>query len=604
MLYESSGLKFFPASTLQEWQLHIKNFSSLVDPDSYAESSTATAQDLDDFNVEVVDDVLVPVLTDSDPLPDLLHLRSRLGPHPTGGIITSLVREIIPLNEKQGIVVEKIISEVLSTVNSPQDPSPQKQTLLYVGGEGGVGKSQIIKAINAAMDLLHRKDEVILMAPTGAAADVIGGSTYHTSLGISLNHHRRTGVGPRVRRLWCRKSIMIIDEISMVDLSALSIINTHCKIARSLSRSSPDLFGGLPIVILMGDFCQFPPVQGQALWKLPRNETDEDGKIIWNQFKQVIILDEQMRQAEDLPYRNLLTRARNATLTYDDMLTLNSAAISSIADPHLQATTAIVKLNALRHVINRIQVERFARAKDQKIIIFPALHTRTRSSAPIDPPLYADDLLGLPEQGAKVPTPGLFLYTLLMPTMVLTNICTPAGLVNGATGEAVGVVVDPEASFHELDDLYIFCTKPPACLLFKPNRPRSVSIHPLDRNVFPIFPLETSITVKGYSVRRKQVPICPAFCLTDYKVQGATLTSAILDLKDNPKSRRQDSHRKYCSTYVQLSRLRSLAGLRLLQPVEMRDLQHGPDPQLLHEMQRLQALQLDTLTAWRTVNFG
>ena len=31
-----------------------------------------------------------------------------------------------------------------------------------------------------------------------------------------------------------------------------------------------------------------------------------------------------------------------------------------------------------------------------------------------------------------------------MPTMVLTNICTPAGLVNGATGEAVGVVVNSE----------------------------------------------------------------------------------------------------------------------------------------------------------------
>jgi hypothetical protein len=55
-----------------------------------------------------------------------------------------------------------------------------------------------------------------------------------------------------------------------------------------------------------------------------------------------------------------------------------------------------------------------------------------------------DDLLGLPEQGAKIPFSGLVLYTLSMPTMVLTNISTPAGLVNGATGKAVGVVVDPE----------------------------------------------------------------------------------------------------------------------------------------------------------------
>jgi hypothetical protein len=58
---------------------------------------------------------------------------------------------------------------------------------------------------------------------------------------------------------------MVIDEVSMIDLSSLSIINNHYKSARSLDRSSPDLFGGLPVVILMGDFYQFPPVRGQPL---------------------------------------------------------------------------------------------------------------------------------------------------------------------------------------------------------------------------------------------------------------------------------------------------------------------------------------------------
>ena len=112
-----------------------------------------------------------------------------------------------------------------------------------------------------------------------------------------------------------------------------------------------------------------------------------------------------------------------------------------------------------------------------------------------------------------------------------------------------------------------------------------------------------SITVKGYSVRRKQIPVCPAFCLTDYKIQGATLNSVILDLKDDGKSRRQDSHRKYCSTYVQLSRLRSLEGLHLMQPIIMSDVEHKPDPQLLEEMRRLQALQQETLHAWQTNSY-
>jgi PIF1 helicase. len=238
---------------------------------------------------------------------------------------------------------------------------------------------------------------------------------------------------------------MIIDEISMVDLAALSIINTHCKTARSLGRSSTDLFGGLPVVILMGDFHQFPPVQGQPLWKFPRNDTEQDGKLIWNQFDRVIILDEQMRQAEDVSYRDLLRRARSGTLTSDDLATLNSKAISSLSDPQFQTSPAIVKLNSLRHVINRLQIERFARAKRQKLFVFPALHTRTKSSGPTALRLRADDLLGFPEQGAKVPFPGLILYTASMPTMVLTNICTPVGLVNGATGRATGVVLDPES---------------------------------------------------------------------------------------------------------------------------------------------------------------
>jgi hypothetical protein len=157
------------------------------------------------------------------------------------------------------------------------------------------------------------------------------------------------------------------------------------------------------------------------------------------------------------------------------------------------------------------------------------------------------------------------------------------------------------AELYTLNNHYVFCNKPPACVLFKPDRPKLISLESLDCNILPIFPLEASISLKGYSVRRRQIPICPAFCLTDYKVQGRTLTSAILDLKDNRIARGQHSHRKYCSMYVQLSRLRSLNGLHLLQPLEMKDLDRQPDPCLLEEMRRLQALEQSTLHEWQTL---
>lgn len=254
---------------------------------------------------------------------------------------------------------------------------------------------------------------------------------------------------PRVRRLWSRKTIMIIDEVSMVDLSTLSMVDNHCKIARSLDRTSTDFFGGLPIVILMGDFFQFPPVRGPALWKEPRtgNNEDENGRLIWHQFKQVIILNEQMRQSEDASFRDFLSRARAATLTEDDLALLNSKVITSLAAPQLEDTTTVVKLNSLRHQVNRIRMELFAHSRSQKIYVFPALHTRTKSTGTMNLRLRADSLLQLPDQGTKIPFPGLFLYTPNMPAVIFTNACTLIGQVNGAAGTAIGVGVDPTGKF-------------------------------------------------------------------------------------------------------------------------------------------------------------
>jgi hypothetical protein len=149
-----------------------------------------------------------------------------------------------------------------------------------------------------------------------------------------------------------------------------------------------------------------------------------------------------MRQINNIPYQNLLTRARAGALTQDDLSILNSKTITSLASPHLEDATAVTKINAIRHVINRIQIQRFARARHQKVFIFPALHTRTRSSSPTNLRLHADDLLSIPKQGTKVPSPGLLLYTASMPAMVLTNISTQVGLVNGASGRAIGIVID------------------------------------------------------------------------------------------------------------------------------------------------------------------
>jgi hypothetical protein len=56
------------------------------------------------------------------------------------------------------------------------------------------------------------------------------------------------------------------------------------------------------------------------------------------------------------------------------------------------------------------------------------------------------------------------------------------------------------AELYTLNNHYVFCNKPLVCLLFKPDCPKLISLQSLDSNILPIFPLEASLSLKGYSV--------------------------------------------------------------------------------------------------------
>jgi hypothetical protein len=152
-----------------------------------------------------------------------------------------------------------------------------------------------------------------------------------------------------------------------------------------------------------------------------------------------------MRQAEDPLFQELLSRARSAILTEDNLALLNSKTTSSLLIPYLQNATTIVKLNVICHHVNRIQIEHFARTRSQRVYIFPALHYRVKFTTPSR--LYTEDLLQQTDQSTTIPFPGLFIYTPGIPIILLTNICTALGQVNSARGIASGIVIDPAGMF-------------------------------------------------------------------------------------------------------------------------------------------------------------
>ncbi len=63
-------------------------------------------------------------------------------------------------------------------------PECSDQLLLIIRGEGSISKSQVIKAISRAYDIIDKSNSIFIIAPTGVAANNISGSTLHTALGI------------------------------------------------------------------------------------------------------------------------------------------------------------------------------------------------------------------------------------------------------------------------------------------------------------------------------------------------------------------------------------------------------------------------------------
>ncbi|KAJ3771977.1 P-loop containing nucleoside triphosphate hydrolase protein, partial [Lentinula raphanica] len=88
---------------------------------------------------------------------------------------------------------------------------------MYIGGMGGTGKSQVIKAILDLFTLQQRRYAVIVVAPTGNAAALLGGSTYHYLLGINGKFEETpistmSEVASRLNGI----EYIILDEVSMV----------------------------------------------------------------------------------------------------------------------------------------------------------------------------------------------------------------------------------------------------------------------------------------------------------------------------------------------------------------------------------------------------
>ena len=123
---------------------------------------------------------------------------AQIGDNPQACVLCDIIKTRLSLNYLQRMVVEETLHHAI-TVRGNQCSDRSQQLLLYVRGEGGVGKSRVVKALHMEFMFLERQPELLLAAPTDAAAANISGATVHGALSIDdwmRSQKQKTVKGP------------------------------------------------------------------------------------------------------------------------------------------------------------------------------------------------------------------------------------------------------------------------------------------------------------------------------------------------------------------------------------------------------------------------
>lgn len=168
---------------------------------------------------------------------------------------------------------------------------------IFLTGAAGAGKTWLL---NKYIHHLHAHDvNVAVTASTGIAATHLDGRTIHSWSGIGIRDSLTDGdldklaENSRIRRNFEKTKVLIIDEVSMLHPHQLQMVDQIGR--RMLDFTKP--FGGLQ-VILCGDFFQLPPVSSsreatEAMRFAYSASAWEDGNF------RVCYLEEQHRQGND-----------------------------------------------------------------------------------------------------------------------------------------------------------------------------------------------------------------------------------------------------------------------------------------------------------------
>ncbi|KAF6517643.1 hypothetical protein HZS61_003204 [Fusarium oxysporum f. sp. conglutinans] len=569
-----------------------------------------------------IDDLLVRQCDADIPIPRHLETSQAQNPRmlvelgPVGGF-TELglqAASAYTLNGLQSMALQLICRFLDKYVDHPDSAG---QNLQYVGGPGGTGKSRIVDALRNVFVARGQLHQLQVTGTSGSAAAQIGGTTFHSACGLDIHHsndRREPPVFSEAKKWrWKQKLVLVIDEVSM--LGGSTLFQANCRL--QALRDCPDKpFGGIPVVLLMGDFYQFAPVLEKSLlvdqMMNPTYTTSSGqaaiahhrGHNLWLMFKTVILLEEQVRARDDPQLGALLERVRAGTQTREDFDLLNTRLVDRSQITFKAGLRAITPLNRNRWALNMEALVDWARFHAKHISIFISTHTwRSRT-------FLQQELAQTIEQGdsSSCKIPGVFFYAQGMPVVVNKNTYTGLRVVNGAEFTAVDLIPDPKFPGHYLADDVTIHFGPPLGILLESQETKDITIPTLPAGTLLIRPITHVLDPANSCYKflsgkctRRGLPVVPAFVLTDYKAQGKTFADVLLELRGNRVAKGQPSRCDFTSLYVQLSRCKTLQGIRLLNLVRPQDfLGNKPDQGIVDAMRRLTDLAVETRRSFKS----
>jgi hypothetical protein len=509
--------------------------------------------------------------------------------------------ESFTLNRRQSIAF-RIICRQLDRAHRNERGTPQ--LCQFIGGEGGTGKSRIIEALRelfASKGISHR---LLVTATSGTAAARINGITIHSACGFSKDASRMGSrkdidevgasntanlyINGQSRMDWQEKCLLIIDEVSMLGARTLYAVNQQlCKL-----RGCAQDFGGIPVVLLCGDFHQFRPIQERSIvvpssaipwdeeksFRVEQRYQHDKVHELWKKFTTVVILKEQVRAAGDLRLRRLLTRIRLGIQDQTDVDLLNSTCYQEGRRiPWESGITVVTPLNRNRWNLNVEATLSFQRQWQAPLRIFISEH-KWKDDQPTE-----EEAIMMLNQGddSSIPVPAVFIFVPGMPVVVNRNTYQGLKMANGSSYEALDVILDKAYPGHRINADTILHFGPPAGILLAAESTRDFHFVGMPPGTILLTPISTRIECQRKrpwqqtDVTRRGLPCAAAFACTDYKVQSRTLDRVALELRGtrttNIDGQAVPTQCDPYSLYVQLSRSRSLDGIALISKARERD---------------------------------